>query len=195
MFMQNRAKTDENNQHQNRYPGTCREKGLASDNNSTRVCTGQSAIHFNDLLQGEFEQNIEQEIGDFVLKRRDGLHAYQLAVVVDDAAQNITEVVRGCDLLDNTARQIYLQHLLQLPTPSYMHLPIAVNSQGQKLSKQTCAEALVNSEASRNLFQALDFLGQNPPKTLSGDHVDNILQWAIAHWRPNDIPKQQKIPI
>ena len=115
------------------YPGTCRHKDLPEEGNALRIRTSSEKIFFTDLVQGEIAQRIETEIGDFVVNRRDGLFAYQLAVVVDDAEQGVTNVVRGADLLDSTAQQIYLQALLGYPTPQYLHVPVALNAAGQKL--------------------------------------------------------------
>ena len=133
-----------------------------------RVRVDNTVIAFEDLLQGRIEQNLAREVGDFVVRRADGLFAYQLAVVVDDFDQSITDVVRGADLLASTARQILLQRLLGQPTPRYMHLPVAVNQAGEKLSKQTRAAPLTVTEAPVQLWQALRFLGQEPPAELSG---------------------------
>ncbi len=139
-------------------------------------------IEFNDTLQGHISQNLKHDIGDFVIKRADGLFAYQLAVVVDDAFQNITHIVRGADLLASTPRQIHLQHLLQLPTPNYMHLPVAVNEAGEKLSKQTLAAPVNASRPTATLLHVLNFLRQAPPANLTGCDVKTILNWAIEHW-------------
>jgi glutamyl-Q tRNA(Asp) synthetase len=139
-------------------------------------------IAFDDALQGHNSQNLENEIGDFVVKRADGLFAYQLAVVVDDEFQNITHVVRGADLLASTARQIHLQHLLRQPTPTYMHLPVAVNESGEKLSKQTLAAPVKILRAATTLISVLNFLQQQPPAELADCDVNTVLDWAIQHW-------------
>ena len=139
-------------------------------------------ISFNDALQGGLTQNIESEIGDFVVKRADGLFAYQLAVVVDDAFQGITHIVRGADLLTSTARQIYLQRLLGFATPAYMHLPIAVNTAGEKLSKQTLAAPVDIAKPAETLMRVLNFLQQKPPAALADKGVNALLEWAIQHW-------------
>src|SRR5262249_22931228 len=128
-----------------------------------RLRTDAVPIRFVDRVQGEISQSVEREVGDFVLKRADGLHAYQLAVVVDDAAQGVTHVVRGADLLDSTARQIWLQRLHGAPTPRYLHVPVAVNAAGEKLSKQTGALAA----RPQDLEAALRFLGFDPPSALT----------------------------
>src|SRR4051794_27209742 len=139
------------------YPGTCRS-GAPGTARALRVRTTREAIGFVDRVQGAREQVLERDIGDFVLYRADGLFAYQVAVVVDDAAQDISDVVRGADLLESTPRQIYLQRLLGLPTPRYLHVPVALDAAGEKLSKQTGAMPL--DASSLPLQQALAFLGQ-----------------------------------
>jgi len=139
-------------------------------------------IEFDDVLQGHITQYLEKEIGDFVVKRADGLFAYQLAVVVDDAAQGITHVVRGADLLNSTPRQIHLQRMLCLHTPAYMHLPVAVNEAGEKFSKQTLAAPVDVSQPAATLIRVLDFLQQQPPHSLANGDVGTVLDWAIAHW-------------
>ena len=165
------------------YPGTCRKGILSGRTGRTwRIRTDCQPIEFADILQGGVKQTLEREIGDFVVKRADGLFAYQLAVVVDDAFQDITHVVRGADLIDSTPRQIFLQHLLGLPTPHYLHLPVATNMQGEKLSKQTLAKPLDNSNPAPLLLQALRFLRQNPPDWLAGADAVSILNWAVSHW-------------
>lgn len=165
------------------YPGTCRS-GMAHQRSTPawRVTTDQHSIEFDDALQGLLSQNLETEIGDFVVKRADSLFAYQLAVVVDDAAQGITHVVRGADLLNSTPRQIHLQRLLGLNTPAYMHLPVAVNEAGEKLSKQTLAAPVDVSQPVATLVCVLDFLKQEPPKSLADGDVGTVLEWAVAHW-------------
>jgi glutamyl-Q tRNA(Asp) synthetase len=148
-------------------------------------------IAFNDAIQGDISQHLAHDIGDFVLKRRDGFFAYQLAVVVDDAAQGVTHIVRGADLLDSTPRQIYLQQLLGAQTPHYAHVPVATNSLGEKLSKQTLAKALDSSRANFAMFEALNFLGQNPPPTLKNATLDEVWCWAIANWQLKSVPKSR----
>src|SRR5205085_1649167 len=130
------------------------------DARAWRVRTDDAVVGFDDAIQGEVVHDLAKDIGDFVLYRADGIYAYQLAVVVDDAEQSITHVVRGADLLDSTPRQIYLQHLLAYPTPHYAHLPVAVNAAGQKLSKQTLAPPVDAARGATALTAALRFLGQ-----------------------------------
>ncbi len=170
------------------YPGTCRN-GIASGKAARgwRVRVSKSAIGFIDRIQGRITQNLAAETGDFVVLRAGGLFAYQLAVVVDDNEQGITDVVRGADLLYSTPRQIYLQSLLGLASPAYLHLPVVMNAQGEKLSKQTLAQPVDREHASPTLFKALMFLGQNPPAELQQGKVNEILAWAILNWQTNSI--------
>jgi glutamyl-Q tRNA(Asp) synthetase len=176
-----------------RYPGTCRGAGNRGGG-AIRVLSHDTPIRFTDRIQGPHAQRIESEVGDFVLQRRDGLFAYQLAVVVDDAEQGITEVVRGSDLLDSTPRQIYLQQLLDVPAPTYFHLPVAVDGAGNKLSKQTGALPVDTRQAGAVLFAALAFLGQAPPAELQGYPVSEIITWAVSHWQLERIPRTRAIP-
>jgi glutamyl-Q tRNA(Asp) synthetase len=143
------------------YPGTCRH-GLAPGKSprAVRLRTHATPIGFDDLIQGPAQQRVEREVGDFVLKRADGVYAYQLAVVVDDFDQGVTDVVRGADLLDSTARQIHLQRILGAPAPRYAHVPVAVDATGQKLSKQTGATPIDLADPGRDLARARRFLGQ-----------------------------------
>lgn len=177
-----------------RYPGTCRA-GLPPGRpaRSWRVRTDHAPIVFEDRVQGRIERRLARDTGDFVVRRADGFYAYQLAVVVDDAAQGITEVVRGSDLLDSTARQIYLQQRLALPTPTYLHLPVAVNAAGEKLGKQTLAAPLDPVQPIDTLLAALRFLGQSPPPALRQEALETVWAWAIAHWRPGSIPRVRSI--
>lgn len=137
---------------------------------------------FDDLIQGKQIQNLRTQAGDIILKRRDGFYAYQLAVVLDDIDQNITHIIRGRDLLDVTARQIFFFQLLQKPVPIFGHLPLALMPNGQKLSKQNQAPAIESNKAALNLWNALVFLGQNPPVDLKDALPAEILNWAIEHW-------------
>ena len=176
------------------YPGTCRDSAVDTHMpHAWRVRTPEAAIRFTDRVCGEITQSIAADVGDFVVKRADGLFAYQLAVVVDDAHQHITHIVRGADLLWNTPRQIALQTLLGMPTPGYAHLPLITNTQGQKLSKQTLAPVLPAHAQSRVLNEALNVLGHPPPTTLHNAPPTELLAWAIAHWRVEAIPTQSAI--
>lgn len=147
-----------------------------------RVPEEEKRVSFVDRAAGEQQQCLATEVGDFVIKRADGLFAYQLAVVVDDGAQHITDVVRGADLLDSTPRQIYLQRALELPELRYKHLPVVVNEQGQKLSKQTRAAAISETPVSEAWWHALRFLGVQPPPELAGAPVETLRGWAVAHY-------------
>ncbi|SDY60491.1 tRNA glutamyl-Q(34) synthetase GluQRS [Nitrosomonas sp. Nm33] len=174
------------------YSGSCRN-GLPGNHadrpHALRVKTENSQIEFVDNLQGKVHQCVESEIGDFVLRRADGIYTYQLAVVVDDAWQGITHVVRGADLLHSTPRQIYLQKLLGYKTPAYLHLPVVVNKQGEKLSKQTQAAPIDLTKPLPQLVAILRFLGQNPPDELVECDINSFWQWALAHWQAEKIPK------
>ena len=166
------------------YPGTCRDGLKGKSARASRVRVDDEAICFDDRLQGRQCQRLASEVGDFVVKRADGLFAYQLAVVVDDAEQGITHVVRGADLLASTARQIHLQRQVGYPTPAYLHLPVVVNGMGQKLSKQTLAPPLENAKASENLCAALVFLGLKPEAGLDRASPRTVLDWGVANWHP-----------
>ncbi|MCG6932530.1 MAG: tRNA glutamyl-Q(34) synthetase GluQRS [Gallionella sp.] len=178
------------------YSGSCRN-GIAAGKTarSWRVRVDDAVITLDDLLQGMTTQDLASEIGDFVLLRADGLYAYQLAVVVDDAAQGITDVVRGADLLCSTPRQIYLQQLLGLKTPSYMHLPVAVNARGEKLSKQTLAKPVTRHSPVSTLFNALAFLRQYPPDELRSGTTEEMLDWAAANWKPERLSNCLHLPV
>jgi len=166
------------------YPGYCRRgPRQPGDRHAWRVRTDEELISFCDRRMGRYSQRLAQELGDFVIRRADGLFAYQLAVVVDDAWQGVTEVVRGEDLLDNTPRQILLQRLLGLPRPEYLHLPLVRDELGQKLSKQTFAAPLDDDRATGNLVEALTVLSLAPPPELRSAAVNELLAWAAAHWR------------
>ncbi len=177
------------------YPGTCRNGIPAGrEKRAWRVRTNSLPVAFDDPLQGRITQHLEREIGDFVVKRADGLFAYQLAVVVDDAFQGITHIVRGADLLDSTPRQIYLQHLLGLHTPQYLHLPVAINALGEKLSKQTLAVPVDETHPASTLLSVLDFLQQQPPRELADCSARTILAWAIQHWHPERLVGMSALP-
>jgi glutamyl-Q tRNA(Asp) synthetase len=156
-----------------------------------RMRVDDAVIAFDDRFQGRFEQDLAREVGDFIVKRADGLFAYQLAVVVDDFEQGITEVVRGADLLGSTPRQIQLQRRLCYPTPRYGHLPVAVGRSGEKLSKQTLAAPLEAAEAPRQLGRALAFLGQDPPLAIEKEELPAVWEWAHANWGPARVPRQR----
>jgi glutamyl-Q tRNA(Asp) synthetase len=172
------------------YPGTCRHHSLPEKKeHALRVLSQDINIEFNDIVMGQQLQNIKQHCGDFIVRRRDGLFAYQLAIVVDDAAQNITEVVRGADLLGSTHRQIYLQQLLNYSTPGYCHLPLAVDNLGNKISKSGNAAKVDIKNKENLIINALNFLGQRPPDDLIKSQLNDIWLWAIKHWNVADVPK------
>lgn len=172
------------------YPGHCRNGPDPSSAHAPaiRLWVNDKPIVFHDAVQGTYRQTLEYDIGDFVVRRADGCFAYQLAVVVDDAAQGITQVVRGSDLLDSTPRQIYLQALLDLPSLAYTHLPVVIDTTGQKLSKQTGAPPLDFAQPTPMLWKVLDFLGQTPPSDLQRESPQTLLAWACAHWRLEGVP-------
>ncbi len=171
------------------YAGTCRG-GFARGKSprAIRLKTEADPIRFIDRVFGPQSQSVEQEVGDFVIFRADGMFAYQLAVVVDDAGQGITDVVRGADLLDSTARQIHLQRLLGLPTPSYLHIPVAVNSAGEKLSKQS-GDSEIGIESLR---PALEFLGHPAPASVTDSQ---LLDWGRESWDASKVPRQRSIAL
>ena len=174
------------------YQGQCRGRTQQpSGDHAIRLQVDNSSTGFDDAIQGYFAQHLQTDVGDVVLKRKDGLFAYQLAVVVDDHHQGISHIVRGSDLLDSTPRQIQLQKTLAfpLPPPGYAHTPIITNRQGHKLSKQTFAKPLLAGDACSNLLTALKFLNQLlPPEDLM-QQTEDIIHWAISHWSLADIPK------
>lgn len=171
------------------YPGTCRMRPpIPARQHAVRLDTRGAVIDFTDRLYGPIRQDIGNELGDFVIWRVEDIASYHLAVVVDDAWQGVTDVVRGADLLDSTPRQIWLQHLLGLPTPRYLHLPLALAPNGQKLSKQNLAPALALETSARELVRALHFLGQAPEPGLAEARPEEIVAWAIPRWRPEAIP-------
>jgi glutamyl-Q tRNA(Asp) synthetase len=175
------------------YPGTCRDLLLGDDvDGADRLLVPKGAVAFVDRGRGTIRQDVAREIGDFVLRRRDGLFAYQLAVVVDDADQGITDVVRGGDLLLSTPRQILLQRLLSIPTPRYLHIPVATDSAGNKLSKQTHASPIDANRPEEALREALAWLGQPVP-----DHTDSraILASAASDWRAVKIPVESVLSV
>lgn len=175
------------------YNGHCRHKKTISAEHALRLRTENKAITFDDAILGHQQQNLETEVGDFIVRRRDQLFAYQLAIVVDDEKQGITDIIRGADLLDSSARQIYLQQQLAYTTPRYAHLPLATSPQGGKLSKLTAAPAINPQDAVSELFKALLFLGQQPPKEALQSDINSLWQWAIQHWSLQKIPPQKNI--
>jgi len=168
-----------------RYPGWCRD-GIRAPGRplAIRFRTPAGPVAFEDELQGPVSCDVAAQVGDLVIRRRDGWFAYQLAVVIDDAAQGITSVVRGADLLNSTPRQLLLQRALGLPTPAYAHMPVATDRNGVKLSKSAGAAALDLAHPGDELWRALLFLRQNPPPELRHAKPADLWSWAIVHWTP-----------
>ena len=176
------------------YPGTCRS-GCDADEFAIRLITNDEPIAFVDALQGEQVQRLESESGDFVIKRRDGLIAYQLAVVVDDALHGITEIVRGIDIMESTQRQIWLQQLLGCPTPDYVHIPVITHDDGDKLSKLTGAPGIPLDEVRPSLVAALEALRQGPPDDLASGSLPEIWAWATTNWKLERLQGLASIPV
>ncbi|MBL1272375.1 MAG: tRNA glutamyl-Q(34) synthetase GluQRS [Oceanospirillales bacterium] len=168
-----------------RHPRHCRNSNTAISNqpSAIRFALNDEQCQWQDQLMGPQNHRVRAEIDDPVLLRKEGFFAYQLAVVIDDIEQGITDVVRGSDLLDMTAQQLQIYHALKATPPHWLHIPVIVNDQGQKLSKQSHAPALNNGSPVNNLFEALSALGQQPPQSLLTGSVDAILEWARTHWR------------
>ena len=175
------------------YPGTCRN-GCRPGDVAIRLRTDDGPVEFTDKLQGPQSQRLESESGDFIIKRRDGLIAYHLAVVADDFDQGISEVVRGVDLLDSTPRHIHLQRALGFTTPDYLHIPVVENAEGQKLSKLTGAKAIAGDRTGPTLVSALKALKQQPPSDLVGEGIGEIWVWALANWRTDVLQHCKSIP-
>jgi len=178
------------------YDNHCRRSNLSSTDNATRLRLNQPnhLIEFVDQIIGQYTQSLTHDVGDFVLRRRDNLFSYQLAVTIDDQYQKVTHVMRGSDLLDSTPRQIYLQRCLGFAQPQYAHLPVAVSPLGQKLSKQNLASALIPGQETLNIWAALNWLNQSPPNDLKTGSVSAILTWAISHWDSTSIKRSLTMP-
>lgn len=176
------------------YPGFCRNAGHAREGAAIRLRVPELEYHFEDRVQGEFRQHLGRDVGDFVIRRRDGLYAYQLAVVLDDAWQGITDIVRGADLLDSTPRQLYLQELLGFPQPRYLHVPLITQPNGHKLGKSYRSPPLTDDEATPLLLRALRALGQNPLSELHDASPREVLNWGIRHWDALQIPRTLTLP-
>lgn len=172
------------------YPGTCRDAQHDWHGDvAIRIRVPELEYRFTDRLQGEFRQHLGREVGDFIIRRRDGLFAYQLAVVLDDAWQGVTDIVRGADLLDNTPRQLYLQELLGIAVPCYLHVPLIIQPDGHKLGKSYRSPPLEADQAAPLLVRALKALGQNPPAELLQATPRDVLAWGIANWDATAIPR------
>ncbi len=165
------------------YSGTCFHAKPQNTPASLRIKSAPVEIGFKDELQGYQSYQFAKQHGDFIIKRKDHITAYQLAVVIDDLRQNITHVVRGYDLLDSTPKQIFLQNSLNYRSPHYCHFPVIIDQYGHKLSKQKCAQAVSAEKPENNLFLLLQLLRQNPPKQLKKSSVKEIINWGIEHWQ------------
>src|SRR3989344_118477 len=171
------------------YPGLCRNAGHGTEDAAIRIRVPELDYHFIDRVQGEFHQHLGRDVGDFVIRRRDGLYAYQLAVVLDDAWQGITDIVRGADLLDSTPRQLYLQELLGLSQPRYLHVPLIIQPDGHKLGKSYRSPPLPADQATPLLIRALRALGQPLPDGAPHGQPAELLRWASQHWDASLIPR------
>jgi glutamyl-Q tRNA(Asp) synthetase len=170
------------------YPGFCRDAGHSWENAAIRIRVPELSYSFEDRVQGAFTMHLGRESGDFVILRRDGLYAYQLAVVIDDAWQGVTDIVRGADLLDSTPRQLYLQELLGVAQPRYLHVPLITQPDGHKLGKSYRSPPLPADQATPLLLRALRALGQPAGPELAWASAAEVLQWAVEHWDPALIP-------
>ncbi len=176
------------------YPGLCRNKHSSEPQpHALRIKTDHTVFSFRDRLQGFINQNLADHTGDFIIRRKDRIFAYQFAVVIDDYQQHVTHIVRGHDLLDSTFRQLHLQDQLEYSRPEYMHVPVIVDHQGLKLSKQTHARAVNAEKPTETLFLLLSLLKQGPPESLRKASVSEILAWAIEHWTPQKMARVKKI--
>ncbi len=177
------------------YQGHCKKLNLTNENNAIRLVNQHGLFHVEDLFQGLVNCDKTLASEDFIIHRKDGLFAYQLAVVVDDIEQNISHIIRGCDLLEPTARQLTFFKTLKKQAPQYGHVPLAVTSDGFKLSKQNKAPAIDNNNPNKSLIAALAFLGQEPIADLSMASVEEIINWATLNWQRTKVPKQKQIGI
>ena len=181
-----------------RYPGTCRPRQLGPDTPAAirlRVEADAGHVLFTDRIQGTYRQNVADAVGDFILKRRDQIYAYVLAVTVDDAAQGVTHIVRGADLLDNTPRQIYLQRLLGLAEPSYAHVPVLTEADGGKLAKSRRSVRLSADFPLPQLCSVFSLLGLAPPPSLASATISDAWRWAIMQWNLSRVPKRLDLPV
>ncbi|MEX1201329.1 MAG: tRNA glutamyl-Q(34) synthetase GluQRS [Methylophaga sp.] len=175
------------------YPGICRNGLQGKPARSWRLLVPEVAISVEDKIQSIVQQHLSHDVGDFILRRADGIFAYQLAVVADDAWQGVTHIVRGADLLESTPRQVLLQRYLNYSEPSYAHLPVATDHGGRKLSKQNRAEPVRIEENGRVLCEVLTLLGLQPPTDLGTATLTDIWAWAIQHWHIDKVPRCRRL--
>lgn len=177
------------------YPGHCRKAPQTDAGaHALRLITPDSPIDFVDRLQGNVSQNLAKDHGDFIIKRKDAIIAYQLAVVIDDKLQQVNHIVRGYDLLDSTPKQLYLQQCLGYSSPCYLHVPVIVDQNGHKLSKQTRAAAVNMQNPEKTLYRLLGLLSQNPPIELKQASIQEQLNWGIANWQPQQLRRSSTAP-
>lgn len=177
------------------YPGTCRAQTTPVADAAVRVRVEDAVIEFTDLIQGSQRESLATSHGDFIIRRRDGLIAYQLATAVDDGGADIDSVVRGADLLDNTPRQIYLMQLLGLTAPDYAHIPMLIHPDGSKLSKQTFAEPVSVKTAANNMLRTFAWLGLTPPREGGGWPCTELLEWGVSNWHLAKVPRRATVTI
>jgi len=179
------------------YAGTCRDLPDRPDKQfAIRIISSPEPIGFTDRIQGDYSRNLQQQCGDFILKRADGLFAYHLACVTDDAWQGVTDIVRGADLLDSTPSQLFLQQQLELRTPFYSHVPVATDSNDKKISKRHGAiDALLEKQPARLLVEVLTFLGQEIYSELEKSSVTDVITWAINNWDISRVPPVREIVV
>ena len=181
---------------ESRYPGTCRLRAPAAGTaTATRLAVGPGLIQFTDRIQGTFRQDVAAAVGDTILRRRDRVFAYLLAVVVDDAAQGVTHIVRGADLLDNTPRQIYLQRQLGLPLPAYAHVPVLTEPDDSKLAKSRRSVRVDTGQALPQLLTVLSMLGLPVPAVLARATLAEVWDWAIGNWDVEWVPKRLNLRV
>ncbi len=177
------------------YAQTCKKKLPKNIKGSVRVCVKNKLVEFTDTVQGKIKSNIMTDVGDFILKRADNVFSYHLASIVDDHIMGITHISRGADLLDSTPRQIYLMNRLNLEIPIYSHLPLAIDKEGRKLSKQDRDDPIIKMNPGIAIWKTLKFLNQSPPVDLKTYKPEEILNWAVLNWEERLVPRVKTIQI